>query len=289
MKQPIRTIFFGTPAFVIPIITILQEHFNLVGIVTAPDSKTGRKQIQTPSPVKQYIQDAAKNVGILTPELFTAETIQAIKQLNPDLFVVAAYGKIIPKAVLQLPRYGALNVHPSLLPKYRGASPIQEALLHGDTLTGITLIVMDEEMDHGPILVQENVPITKKDTLETLHATLFEKAAIMLPHAIQGFVEKKLQPQKQNHKEATFCQRIEREEGFIDLSNPPTKEQFNLMVRAYYPWPGVYTKVRIEKGEVRLKFLPDNLVQVEGKKPTRLKDFLNGYPTLREKLSPLFV
>lgn len=288
MKHTIRTVFFGTPACVIPIITTVQEHFNLVGVVTAPDSKTGRKQLLTPSPVKGYLQDTAKNVDIFTPELLTSETIQAIEQLHPDLFVVAAYGKIIPKALLHIPRYGAINVHPSLLPQYRGASPIQEALLHGDTKTGITLIQMDEEMDHGPILAQEKIPITQQDTLETLHTLLFEKAAAMLPQIIQGFVEKTITPQEQDHRKATFCQRIERENGFIDLSTPPTKEQFYRMVRAYYPWPGVYTTVSSEKGELRIKFLPGNLVQVEGKKPVPVKDFLNGYPHLREKLSPLF-
>src|SRR5579864_8312029 len=143
-----KVVFFGTPIFVVPILKELAEYFEVVTVVTTPDQKLGRKQLLTPSPVKIYAQK--HNIPIITPQQFNNETIEQLRNFKPDLFVVAAYGKLIPNDLLELPTYGAINIHPSLLPKYRGPTPIQTALLNGETTTGISFIKMDEEMDHGP-------------------------------------------------------------------------------------------------------------------------------------------
>src|ERR1017187_147340 len=186
-----KIVFFGTPHQVIPILQTLQKNFKVIAIVTAPDKKAGRKQLPTPSPVKAYIkedsQNKANNITILTPEQFNNDTIEQLNILKSDLFVVAAYGKLLPKEILAIPRFGTLCVHPSLLPKYRGPSPIPQTLLDGEKITGTTIIKMDEKMDHGPILSTKLFTIQETDTYLTLMTQLFQIGADMLPEVINSY------------------------------------------------------------------------------------------------------
>ncbi len=191
-----------------------------------------------------------------------------------DLAVVAAYGQILTKEELNTPKYGAINVHPSLLPKYRGPSPIQQTILNGDKTSGITIIKMDEEVDHGPIIYQDSLELSDEDNFDTLSKKMFQHAAEILPKIIEDFVAGKIIPVEQDHSKATYCERLTRKSGYFPIDNPPSPETLDKMIRAYYPWPGVWTKW---KGKI-IKLHPRGVIQMEGKKPLSKKDFLNGYP-----------
>ncbi|MDO8576765.1 MAG: methionyl-tRNA formyltransferase [Candidatus Daviesbacteria bacterium] len=191
-----------------------------------------------------------------------------------DLAIVAAYGKILKPEELNAPKYGAINVHPSLLPKYRGPSPIQSAILSGDKVSGISIIKMDEKMDHGPIIYQESLELSDKDNFDTLSKKMFLRAAKVLPEIMEDFIQGKIQPKEQNHNEATFCKILTRESGYFDINTPPSSEVLDRMIRAYYPWPSVWTRWN---GKI-VKLHPRGVMQMEGKKAIPLRDFLNGYP-----------
>lgn len=191
-----------------------------------------------------------------------------------DLGVVAAYGHILPEEDLEKPKFGCINIHPSLLPKYRGPTPIQEAILNGDKISGLTIIKMDKEIDHGPIISQDTIERSSSDNLETLSNKLFQLAADKLPKVIEDFTQGKINPIPQDHSQATYCQRLTKESGYFDINNPPSTEVLNRMIRAYYPWPGVWTRWNNKI----VKFLPENMLQMEGKKAIPMRDFLNGYP-----------
>lgn len=277
INKNLRIVFFGTPAFVLPVLETLDKNFTVVGIITTPDQKTGRKQTLTPTPIKQWA--IKNNKPVLTEE--------ELSSLNPDLFVVAAFGKIIAKNILEIPKFGAINIHPSLLPKYRGPSPIQSAIFHGDKESGITIIKMDEEIDHGKILYVKNIVLNNKDTFDSLSIKMFQVAADALPQVIDDYVREKLHPISQDDTKATFCDHITKDHGYFDITNPPSPEKLNRMIKAYYPWPGVWTRLRLAGGRTSdgqakiVKFLPNKMIQVEGKNPVSYKDFINGYPQLK--------
>lgn len=191
-----------------------------------------------------------------------------------DLAVIAAYGKILTSNELNTPKYGCINIHPSLLPKYRGPSPIQSAILNGDKFSGISIIKMDEEIDHGPIIYQEGIELYDNDTFDTLSKKMFLKSAEVLPKLIPDFIKGKITPIPQNHQQVTYCSQLTRESGYFDINNPPSSEILDRMIRAYYPWPGVWTKWNNKI----VKFYPEGKIQMEGKKVMPIKDFLNGYP-----------
>lgn len=215
-------------------------------------------------------------------KLKLAKHFTLIDSLNDaDLGVVAAYGRILTKDELNTSKMGCINVHPSLLPKYRGASPIQQAILNGDKVSGITVIKMDEEVDHGPIIYQEQIDLSSNDNYDTLSKKMFLRAAKILPKLIEDFTQGKIKPTSQNHDIAIFCDKLTRESGYFDITSPPSKELLDRKIRAYYPWPGVWTRFRPSgsRGQARIvKLLPEGLVQMEGKKAMPLRDFLNGYP-----------
>ena len=171
-----------------------------------------------------------------------------------DLAVVAAYGHILTKKELETPKYGCINVHPSLLPKYRGPSPIQRAILSGDKVSGITIIKMDEEVDHGSILYQEQIELSNRDNFDTLSKNMFHRSSVILPKIIEDFIAGKTTPKKQDHSKATFTPHLTKEDGYFDINSPPNPEVLDRMIRAYYPWPGVWTKWR---GKI-VKFLPSS-------------------------------
>ncbi len=191
-----------------------------------------------------------------------------------DLTVVAAYGKILPKEKLNAPKYGSINIHPSLLPKYRGPSPIQSAILNGDKVSGITIIKMDEEMDHGPIIYQKSLELSDMDNFDTLSKKMFLRAAKVLPQIINKFVAGAIEDFAQDNKKTTYCNLLTRESGYFDINHLPSPEQLDRMIRAYYPWPSAWTKWNNKI----VKFLPNEMMQMEGKKAIPLRDFLNGYP-----------
>jgi methionyl-tRNA formyltransferase len=290
-----KIIFFGTPQQVVPVLDNLTKQFEVVAVVTTPDQKSGRKQIVTPSPVKIYAENY--KIPVLTPSVLNDETVKQLMHIKADLYIVAAYGKIIPHALLTVPKYGAINIHPSLLPKYRGPTPIQTTLLNGDSKSGITFMMMDEKMDHGPIIHQIPLTLEKTDTFEWLMNSIFKQAAQILQHVIDSYVSDKSTPLKQDESQATYTKMITKEDGRIDLDNPPEPEQLDRMVRAYYPWPTVWTTVTFEEGfrtkgntevqEKIIKFLPGNKLQMEGKNPVSTKDFLNGYPQMKDTLKKL--
>lgn len=282
-----KIVLFGTPSFVIPILKVLMDNFQVFGVVTAPDTVVGRKKILTPSPAKQFALD--HNIPVFTLEQLTNDQRPMTKD-QIDLFIVAAYGKIIPKEILYIPRLGAINIHPSLLPKYRGTSPVQTTILNGDKETGVTFIKMDEQMDHGPIITQEIVPLRGNETAESLHHQLFQLATELLPTTIQQFNIGIIKPQPQDDTRAVYCKKITKQDGYFDINNPPSPEKLDRMIRAYYPWPTAWTKLKTKNSELKtLKFLPGNNLQFEGGKPMNYKDFVNGYPELKDKIESLNV
>lgn len=269
-----KIVFFGTPHFVVPVLETLVKNFEVIGVVTAPDAKMGRKQILTPTHVAQYATE--HHIPVFKPEKITNEITKQLADLHPDVFIVAAYGKILPQTILDIPKQGALNIHPSLLPKYRGPSPIQAAILNGETLTGVTIIKMDAEMDHGPIVAATEVLLMLDDTFETLHIRLFIEGANLLNRILPDYLAGKIIPEPQDDTKMSYCHILSRESGFFDINTPPTKDVLSRMVRAFYPWPTAWT---IWNKKI-VKFLPvkDQIfIQIEGKKAMGVKDFLNGY------------
>lgn len=276
-----KIIFFGTPDFVVPIAEGLYKAFRtsrekgVVAVVTQPPKPTGRKKILEYSPIDKWAFDRKIQICHDFSDLPEA-----------DLGVVAAYGRIMPKSVIDHFPFGVINIHPSLLPKYRGASPIQGALANGDAQTGVTIIKMDELMDHGPIVSSFKEDILPTDTNETLRSRLFERTVDFLVNLIPNYVNGKINLKPQDHDQATFTKIINKEDGFVkNIFEEPTKT-YNLF-RAYTPWPGIWTKVRIGNDVFRLKVLGCHLegeeivldqVQLEGKNPVSWQDFKKGHP-----------
>ncbi len=248
----VRIVFMGTPELSATLLAaLLKNEYNVVGVVTKPDKPSGRKKEITPSPVKELALREA--LPLLQPVKMDAEAIQAIANWKPDLIVVAAYGKILPAALLELPGFGCINVHTSLLPLWRGASPIQNALLAGATETGVTIMLMDTGMDTGDILTQKSVAIDRDDT----HSSLLQKLTVtgtdLLLETLPQWIERRITPIKQNNEEATLCQLIEREDGRILWSSDA--ESIYNRYRALYPWPGVFTYFKGDNNLLRLKLI----------------------------------
>ncbi|MBI4080798.1 MAG: methionyl-tRNA formyltransferase [Candidatus Levybacteria bacterium] len=288
-----RIIFFGTPSFVVPILEELVKNYNVVGVVTAADTFNIRKKRSEPSAVKKAYGELLQNnhaIGeILTPDELDQQVAEKLQAIKPDLFIVAAYGKLIPENILTIPENGALNVHPSLLPKYRGPSPIQTAILNGDKETGITIIQMDKELDHGPILFQKTIPVAPSDTFASLHEKLFQESAAILPQVVTSYIQQDLKPEPQDDAIATYTKKIKKADGYIDLEHIPPPDRLERMIRAFYPWPAVWTTVRIRNHESRImKLLPEKHVQIEGGKIMKIKDLVNGYPELKETIGKIF-
>lgn len=279
-----KIIFFGTPDYVLPIVEVLYKKYRtsrdkgVVAVVTQPPKPAGRDKKIEYSPVDTWAYK--KKIPIFHNYDNLPEA---------DLGVIAAYGKIIPKEIIDHFKYGILNVHPSLLPKYRGASPTQAVIAAGETTTGVTVIKMDEKMDHGPIISQFKETVEGEDTNETLRTRLFERSAQFLIDLIPNYLSGKIKPKEQNHKEATFTKLITKEDGFVSLKalneDPEGTER---KFRAMHPWPGLWTFIDINKDQKRLKLLKLHLedekiildqVQLEGKKPVSWEEFKKGYPS----------
>jgi methionyl-tRNA formyltransferase len=240
LVTPLRIIFMGTPELAATSLEALlrEPAFQVVAAVTQPDRPKGRALKLTPSPVKEIALHAG--LPVLQPERARQEGfLDELKALQPDLIVVAAFGQILPKSILDLPPHGCLNVHTSLLPKYRGAAPIQWAIANGDTETGVTIMKMDVGMDTGDILTQRATPITSTDTGQTLHDRLAQIGAELLIETIPDYIAGKILPVAQDTSQATHAAKIKKEDGHIDWTQPAPRLWNRL--RAFDPWPGAFT------------------------------------------------
>lgn len=231
-------IFMGTPAFAVPTLAQLIAQHTVQAVVTQPDRPAGRQRQAQPSPVKQYA--LAHGIPVLQPErIRRAEAIAELKRWTPDVYVVAAFGQILPQNVLDIPLMGSINVHASLLPRWRGAAPIQASIRAGDTETGITIMKMDAGLDTGPILSMRSIRIWPEDTSQTLHDKLAELGATLLIETLPGYLTGTLEPKPQPEAGVTFAPQIEKEEGNINWSQ--SAEAIERLIRAFTPWPGTYT------------------------------------------------
>jgi methionyl-tRNA formyltransferase len=300
-----QIVFFGTPSFALPPLeTLIQGSDEVVAVVTQPDREKGRGRKVIASPVKEIALQ--KGLAILQPEKVKEGSFQeTLKGIGADLFVVAAYGQILPKTLLSLPRYGAINIHASLLPKYRGSAPIAWAILNGEKKTGITTMLMDEGMDTGDILLQAEIRIQEEDTTETLHDRLASLGARVLAETLEKMKRGEIHPTPQDHSKATYAPMLKKEHGHIHWTRGA--EEIDRQVRAFHPWPGAYTEwqgqiLKIHKGEVRkgkaagkvgtvlwvgadfieIETGKDSYllkeVQLEGKRRMSVREFLSGHP-----------
>lgn len=238
MKEKFRIVFFGTPEFALPSLKkLIAEGFKVAGAVTKPDRAQGREMKVIASPVKIFAQE--NKIPVLQPEKINdPDFINQLKGLKPDLFVVVAYGKILPKEIIYLPTFDSLNLHASLLPKYRGASPLQAAILNGDEETGVTIIKMDENMDTGPILAQEKIKIEKNIRLPELHDALAVLGAGLLAKTLVSYFAHDLKLIKQNDLKATYTKIIQKEDGH--LNGQEKALNIERKIRAFNPWPGTF-------------------------------------------------
>ncbi|MBI2599157.1 methionyl-tRNA formyltransferase [Candidatus Curtissbacteria bacterium] len=272
--------FFGNTKYSVIDARILNDKFGLLLIVTKPDKPTGRKRELIPNPVKQFAQE--KKVPFLEADKLGKNIISKIKDYHPDFSVVADYGLILPKEVLGIAKYASLNVHHSLLPKYRGPSPAPSAILAGETVSGVTIIRMTEDIDAGDILAQKEYELSEDETTDSLLAKLNTLGGELVCGVIENYLD--LKPKKQDGSKVSQTQRLKKPDGFIDLENPPDAEMLDRMIRAYFPWPTVWTKL---DGKI-IKLLPNGLIQPEGKRTMSIKEFKNGYPKAFQKISALF-
>ncbi len=282
MKNPqIRIAFFGTPEFSVKILEALKENgFAPDFIITAPDKPVGRKMILTSPPTKQWAEK--NNIPVLQPEKFDSSFRSQVLSFKPDLCIVASYGKIIPKDILDIPKHGFLNVHPSLLPKLRGASPIQSAILAGEEETGITIMLMNEKMDEGPILSQQELkfPISSFQFTK-LEEELAELGGKLLVETIPKWLAGEIKTREQDHSKATYTKKITKEDGLINWIEPA--ERIERKIRAFTPWPSAYTfsngkRLIITQAELTNNALKIRRVKPEGKREMNFADFLRGNP-----------
>lgn len=301
-------VFMGTPDFAVPALQKLIAHHTVIGVITQPDRPAGRgKQVQM-SPVKQVA--LAAGISVFQPEkLRRPEAIEKLRQWDADLYVVAAFGQILPQSVLDIPAQGCINIHASLLPRWRGAAPIQAAIRAGDAESGITIMKMDAGLDTGPMLSKRAITLAPDETGQSLHDKLCVIGGELLIETLPSYLRGDIMPQPQDDALATFAPRIEKDEGRIDWSQPA--EQIERLVRAFTPWPGTFTTwdgklLKILAGQIdgdgprhgaSTSSLPGQVirhdnrigiatgdgifyplrVQLEGKSAVAIDDFTRGY------------
>ncbi len=282
-KKGLKIAFLGTPEFSVkPLEALINAGYQIIGVITSPDKPVGRKMVLTPPPVKSFIlKHASWNIKIYQPENKT-ELLEIMKKLRPDLAIVAAFGMIFTKEILEIPKYGFLNIHASLLPRWRGASPIQSAILAGDEKTGITIMLINEKMDEGPMLAKREFTISNFQFLK-LSEKLSDLGAKLLIETIPKWINSEIKPQEQNHSKATYCKKITKEDGLIDLKdlNTESSEIIERKIRAFTPWPGAYIfanskRLIIIQAELKDKALKIKRVKPEGKNEMNFADYLRG-------------
>ncbi len=296
-----KVVFFGTSDVGLPILRSLNEQHEIVQVVTSPDAPVGRKQILTQSAISALADELKLPVNKPQKVKNNSEFMDFLRGLGADIFIVVSYGKILPAELLEIPPLKTINVHFSLLPKYRGAAPIQFSLLNGEAKTGTTIFILDELVDHGPILVQQEIDVAPSDTFLTLVPKLADLSAKLLIELLPKYQSGQIQPQEQDHSQATPTKIIKKEDGLVDW-NKSAQEIYNSW-RAYIAWPGIYTTWRGENFKIlecsvateheennsgkndrdtitcgQNTFLKLITVQPAGKNTMSMKDFLNGYP-----------
>ncbi len=300
-----RIVFMGTPRFAVPSLQhLLINKYEVAAVYTRPDKTAGRGRSLIFSPVKQAAVDAG--LPVVQPANFKSpETIKQLAGLKPDVIVVSAYGQLLPQPVLDIPPKGCVNIHPSLLPRHRGAAPVAGAILAGDEFTGVSIMLLDSGMDTGPVLVQAQVPIADIDNTGLLTDKLAQVAARLLPEVLPRWEGGEIKPRAQDESAATYTKLLSKSEGEIDWSLPAV--EIWRKVRAFYPWPGCYTlwqgkqlKITqavalppdntIKMGRVTVMDRPDTAfgvgtgngllgvvkVQLEGKREMPTAEFLRG-------------
>ena len=305
MKDTFTIIFMGTPDFAVPSLHLLsQKGYDVALVVTQPDRPKGRGRKPVAPPVK--LKALELNLEVLQPSTLKSNKFtDQIKRIQPDFLVVIAFGHILSEKILQLPKFGAINIHASLLPEYRGPAPIQWAIINGDSQTGITTMFMDKGMDTGNVLLTEKEPILPEDTAATLHDRLANSGADLLIRTLKDYAAHKLKPIVQDHSKATYAPLLKKEDGHINWQRPA--EELEPFIRGMTPWPGAFTfhnetRLKIFKAApipesvseavgTILKSFPDELrvatgkgalsiLEIQGPSGKRLgvADFLRGYP-----------
>ena len=305
-----RLVFMGTPSFVVPVLGALAnaQDVSVVGVFTPPDRPRGRGRTPEMPPVKANALD--RGLEVYQPVSLRSARVQAeLSSLQPDVIVVAAYGKILPPQVLGTPRRGCLNLHPSLLPRHRGPSPVASAILEGAPVTGVTLMLLDEGMDTGPLIGQREYPLTGLETVEELTYALFQLGTGLLLESLAPWVAGRLTARAQDEAGATVTRKLERNDGLVDWELPAA--MLERRRRAYTPWPGLFAQwqgrvlklldvvalppdgaPRAQPGRVVAVLSEDTpvgvatgegvlglkLVQLEGRRALAAEEFLRGHP-----------
>ncbi len=269
-----HSIFMGSPDFALPALEALASLTELAGVVTQPDRPAGRGRNLEPPPVKVMAQKLG--VSVLQPEtLRSVEVMDQLRDWQPEIIVVAAFGKILRPEVLSLPRLGCINLHASLLPRHRGAAPIPAAILAGDAETGISLMKMDPGLDTGPVLAQRRIPIRPEDTTASLTRELSLLAAEILRACFPVYIRGELSAEPQDDSRATYAPQLKKEEGKLDFRE--TAEVIHRKVRAFHPWPGTYVSW---KGQP-LKILDIQPVKAAGETPPGTTLEYSHFPAVR--------
>lgn len=252
----LKIVFMGTPDFAVPCLKTLNENYEVIAVITQPDRPKGRGQKLTPSPIKEYALE--HNLTVLQPKkIKTSETEEQLKKLAPDLIVVVAFGQILSKAILDIPQLGCINVHASLLPKYRGAAPIHWSIINGETKTGITTMYMDVGLDTGDMILKEEVSISAKMNTGELHDTLMNIGAKTLLQTIKQIAEGSVVRNKQNDAEASYAPLLTKELERINWLLP-AQEIYNL-VRGLNPWPVAFSIFKGKKLKIWQTKVIDNV------------------------------
>ena len=295
-----RIVFMGTPEFALPSLRQLIAAQDVIAVVTQPDRPAGRNKQLKESPVKQLARSAG--IAVLQPRrIREPQAVEALARLEAELFVVVAFGQILPQAVLDLPERGTLNVHASLLPRWRGAAPIQAAIRAGDNESGVTIMLLDAGLDTGPILSCRSVDLARAETGQTLHDKLAVLGADLLSHTIPRYLSGEIKPMAQDDALATYAPQLKKSDGRINWTRPAT--EIDRLVRAFRPWPGAFTEwqgkqLKVVAGQAGAGCLPAGQVaelngrlaigtgegvylpselQMAGKKRLPVAEFVNGY------------
>ncbi|MFP4514559.1 MAG: methionyl-tRNA formyltransferase [Parcubacteria group bacterium] len=305
-----KTVIMGTPEFAVkPFSALISDpNFEVVLAVSQPDKKVGRKQIMQATPVKKLAQE--NNIEVAQPEKIK-DIEEKLKSLNADILVVIAYGKILPQRILDIFKRGAINVHGSLLPKYRGSSCMQAAILNGDKETGVTIMLMDAGMDTGDILKQFKVNIETDETISSLHDKLSELSAKTLPATLIEYLQGNIKPQKQDEEKACTVKMLSKEDGHLNFNK--SANYIDRQVRALNPWPSTFARLDkeylkiLETGSIITTDQPHEIgelffnnnslfvqtkdkaieitkLQVSGKKPANKENIISGYKHLEGKV-----
>lgn len=295
-----KVIFMGTPSYSIPVLEMLIENANVIAVVTQPDKEIGRKKILTPCPVKKLAQEC--NIKVISPKKLKEEC-QEIIELKPDIIITCAYGQILPEKLIYAPKYNTVNVHASLLPKYRGGAPIQHAIINGEKETGITIMYTDKGMDSGDIIKEEKITINENDTYDIISEKMSKLGAKLLKEVLPKILNNTAPRQKQDDTQKTIAPIIKKEDEHLDFNNPVQK--VHNKIRGLSSVPGTYallnknriklltsettnittnkkpgTITKIEKDGIYIscqdKEIKITKLQVSGKKQVSVKDYING-------------